>query len=97
MVSLNGRVVKVYRMGLRALLMGRMKITTQELMVPIREEDYIIVNLLHEQRKCVFCNTILPVDNMHNIQAGMEIKLELAHQASEMVSFQILHGNKCVP
>lgn len=59
MVSLNGRVVKVYRMGLRALLMGRMKITTQELMVPIREEDYIIIHLIHEQWKWIFCNPIL--------------------------------------
>jgi hypothetical protein len=62
MVSLNGRVVKVYRMGLRALLMGRMKITTQELMVPIWEE-----------RKWIFCNHILLGRHAHRayIQSRM--------------------------
>ena len=37
--SLKKLVVKVYRMGFKALLMGRMKMTTQLEMVPKSEQE----------------------------------------------------------
>lgn len=41
--SLKKLVVKVYRMGFKALLMGRMKMTTQLEMVPGGEEEHMAV------------------------------------------------------
>ncbi len=42
--SLKKLVVRVYRMGFKALLMGRMKMTTQLEMVPKGEEEQVVYN-----------------------------------------------------
>lgn len=42
---MKGLVVRVYRIGFRALFIGRMKITTHELMVPVGRNEPELMDL----------------------------------------------------
>lgn len=67
--SLKKLVVSVYRMGFKALLMGRMKITTQDVIVPERDKRHFPLVKYRVHYMFVY-KVVLSQNGVKSIQSG---------------------------